>query len=441
MTNTKNPNANQATSQSANKPVKSDNVMNYYIPHRVWAVLFILFALIIAMRDELYIRFMATPELNTVILTTTLIVLIMNITNILKFQASSNFINTIVTATKKQEFNKYDGFLAKLKKNNYIYDSFAMRQSLEKSSQKKKLIFTDKDAILIKSKVGKRANIMRANVMYLTSVLVMLGLIGTFWGMLDTLNSVGEVMSSLATSIDETDGLSSLISGISKPLQGMGIAFSSSLFGLVGSLVGGILNNFCSKGMNRFIEDFGYWIDNHIPVSIDNKGISASDKLQKDRQIQEKNNPQDATPNITQNSQGNQSKEEISNQKSIQHELSRSAKLQEQFLEKMVEYTSTQFYAANSMKQALDSLNSTQTKSLQILHDQQNISIQSAKEVQILRSLILNIASHFPDIDIDANFSEVNDLNQVSGLNVLKQKIDLMEREHSLMQGNQKDVS
>ena len=70
---------------------------------------------------------------------------------------------------------------------------------------------------------------MRANVTYLSGVLVMLGLIGTFWGMLDTLNSVGEAMAGLSQSVSGEGGLGDFINGISKPLEGMGIAFSSSL--------------------------------------------------------------------------------------------------------------------------------------------------------------------------------------------------------------------
>ena len=58
------------------------------------------------------------------------------------------------------------------------------------------------------------------------------------------------------------------LKSISKPLQGMGIAFSASLFGLSGSLLGGLLNNFASKGMDKFIAHFSVWIDSRIPKNI-----------------------------------------------------------------------------------------------------------------------------------------------------------------------------
>ena len=145
-----------------------------------------------------------------------------------------------------------------------------MRKALENAAEKPDFTpftVTDKDSMLIKSKVGKRASLMRSNIGYISGVLVMLGLIGTFWGMLDTLNSVGEAMSSLSGSVSGEGGLANFITSIAKPLEGMGVAFSSSLFGLVGSLVGGLMNNFCSKGMDAFIEDFGFWIDSHIDKS------------------------------------------------------------------------------------------------------------------------------------------------------------------------------
>ncbi|MBY0406064.1 MAG: hypothetical protein K2Q01_00085, partial [Rickettsiales bacterium] len=56
------------------------------------------------------------------------------------------------------------------------------------------------------------------------------------------------------------------LKAISKPLQGMGVAFSASLFGLSGSLITGLLNSFCGKGMDRFLEDFSNWIDARIPA-------------------------------------------------------------------------------------------------------------------------------------------------------------------------------
>ncbi|MFN2437393.1 MAG: biopolymer transporter ExbB, partial [Desulfotignum sp.] len=75
------------------------------------------------------------------------------------------------------------------------------------------------------------------------SLLVFLGLLGTFWGLLQTISTVGQVIHGLDVgSQDFAQVFSSLKEGLEKPLQGMGTAFSSSLFGLGGSLVLGFVD-------------------------------------------------------------------------------------------------------------------------------------------------------------------------------------------------------
>jgi len=129
---------------------------------------------------------------------------------------------------------------------------------------------TDNDARLIKSKLGFRVRTQRASISFMSGLLVMLGLIGTFWGLLLTIGSVGEAMDVIATQADslgssEGSGIGGIIQSISAPLQGMGLAFSSSLFGLAGSLVVGFFNYSCAQAQDSAIEDFSRWIDENIP--------------------------------------------------------------------------------------------------------------------------------------------------------------------------------
>src|SRR6478672_7234867 len=77
---------------------------------------------------------------------------------------------------------------------------------------------------------------------YMTGLLVFLGLLGTFWGLIETVGSVGRVIQSLNIGGDAGAMLDSLKEGLAAPLSGMGISFSSSLFGLAGSLVLGFLD-------------------------------------------------------------------------------------------------------------------------------------------------------------------------------------------------------
>jgi hypothetical protein len=99
---------------------------------------------------------------------------------------------------------------------------------------------------------------------YLTGLLVFLGLLGTFWGLLDTVGSIGKVIQSLEVGGDAGAIFENLKSGLSAPLGGMGIAFSSSLFGLAGSLVLGFLDLQASQAQNRFYTDLEDWLSTTV---------------------------------------------------------------------------------------------------------------------------------------------------------------------------------
>ena len=77
---------------------------------------------------------------------------------------------------------------------------------------------------------------------YIHGLLVFLGLLGTFWGLIETVGSVGKVIEGLRVGGDAGQIFSALKDGLAAPLGGMGISFSSSLFGLAGSLVLGFLD-------------------------------------------------------------------------------------------------------------------------------------------------------------------------------------------------------
>ncbi len=96
---------------------------------------------------------------------------------------------------------------------------------------------------------------------YLIGLLVFLGLLGTFWGLLITIGSIGETIQSLdPASGDANDVLNTLKTGLAAPLDGMGTAFSSSLFGLAGSLVLGFLDLQAGRAQNRFYTEFENWL-------------------------------------------------------------------------------------------------------------------------------------------------------------------------------------
>jgi hypothetical protein len=99
---------------------------------------------------------------------------------------------------------------------------------------------------------------------YMTGLLVFLGLLGTFWGLIETVGSVGNVINGLKPSGDAGAIFDALKEGLAAPLSGMGISFSSSLFGLAGSLVLGFLDLQTSQAQNRFYTDLEDWLSTTV---------------------------------------------------------------------------------------------------------------------------------------------------------------------------------
>ena len=95
---------------------------------------------------------------------------------------------------------------------------------------------------------------------YMTGLLIFLGLLGTFWGLIETVGSVGKVIEGLKVGGDAGAMFDSLKEGLAAPLGGMGISFSSSLFGLAGSLVLGFLDLQTSQAQNRFYTELEDWL-------------------------------------------------------------------------------------------------------------------------------------------------------------------------------------
>ena len=99
---------------------------------------------------------------------------------------------------------------------------------------------------------------------YMTGLLVFLGLLGTFWGLIETVSSVGGVIQGLKAGGDAGSMFDSLREGLAAPLSGMGISFSSSLFGLAGSLVLGFLDLQSSQAQNRFYTELEDWLSTTV---------------------------------------------------------------------------------------------------------------------------------------------------------------------------------
>ncbi|HVL19762.1 MAG TPA: hypothetical protein VM422_02065, partial [Amaricoccus sp.] len=108
--------------------------------------------------------------------------------------------------------------------------------------------------------IAARLDENRELVRYLAGLLVFLGLLGTFWGLIDTVGSVGKVIQSMRTGAEAGALFDELKSGLAAPLSGMGLSFSASLFGLAGSLVLGFLDLQAGQAQSRFYTELEDWL-------------------------------------------------------------------------------------------------------------------------------------------------------------------------------------
>jgi hypothetical protein len=109
--------------------------------------------------------------------------------------------------------------------------------------------------------IASRLDESRDTSRYTIGLLIFLGLLGTFWGLLGTVSSISDVIGGLNVNGGDAGAVfSDLKQGLQAPMEGMGTAFSSSLFGLAGSLVLGFLDLQAGQAQNRFYNDLEEWL-------------------------------------------------------------------------------------------------------------------------------------------------------------------------------------
>ena len=126
--------------------------------------------------------------------------------------------------------------------------------------------------------VATRLDETREITRYLVNLLIFLGLLGTFYGLATTIPAVVKTISSLniQEGADAGDAFGNLMTGLESQLNGMGTAFGSSLIGLSGSLVVGLLELFAGHGQNRFYREFEEWVSHFTSVGMAEKGMELS---------------------------------------------------------------------------------------------------------------------------------------------------------------------
>jgi hypothetical protein len=129
--------------------------------------------------------------------------------------------------------------------------------------------------------LASRLDESRETTRYLVGLLIFLGLLGTFWGLLLTTGSVGEAISALSNEGKETGQFfQELKSSLEAPLKGMGTAFSASLFGLAGSLILGFLDLQAGQAQSRFYNELEEWLSTITELRADGSADAPGSQTQ-----------------------------------------------------------------------------------------------------------------------------------------------------------------
>ena len=210
---------------------------------RIIIFLFFISTISFFFKEKLLKGFSQNQELNSAIILIFIVGVILVVKNIVLMSKEQNWLYTFMTG-KNVSVNYSPTLLKKFKElfhNKNLNGSNHISLKLVKENIERVAIKLDSDREMIK---------------YITALLVFLGLLGTFWGLLITIETVGQTISNM--SIDEENILTNfanLKEGLKAPLAGMGIAFSSSLFGLASSLCLGFIDLQGNRAQNIFLDN------------------------------------------------------------------------------------------------------------------------------------------------------------------------------------------
>ncbi|MTI16581.1 flagellar motor protein MotA [Rhodobacteraceae bacterium RKSG542] len=220
---------------------------------------FIAFVLI----SQISAAFMANPALNGLIFGVGLLGIFLSFRQVLRIMPEVSWVNGFRLGDPRLEVRRPPVLLAPMatllgnKSGDMTISATTMRSLLES--------------------IGTRLDESREISRYLTRLLVFLGLVGTFWGLMQTVSAVAETVATLNVGGgDATVLFEDLVAGITAQMSGLGIAFSSSLLGLTGSLVLGFLDLQAGQAQNRFYQELEDWLSTVTDLEPDEFGATGT---------------------------------------------------------------------------------------------------------------------------------------------------------------------
>ncbi len=221
---------------------------------RMAAFLAVVLVVTILLSGALADAFASNPLLNGLIFLVLLVGIGWNLLNVQRLQPEVHWLET---------FQKQRSRLAALPPPRLLAPMASMlaaRQAKTREGQERFTLSAPAMRSLLDS-LASRLDESRELSRYMTGLLIFLGLLGTFWGLLLTVAAVSDVIGGMSVGSGDLNALfDQLKTGLGKPLRGMGTAFSSSMFGLAGALVLGFLDLTAGQAQNRFFNELEEWL-------------------------------------------------------------------------------------------------------------------------------------------------------------------------------------
>ena len=202
--------------------------------------------LLVVLYKQIWAAFLANPGLNGVIVGVLAIGIILSFRQVIRLYPEIRWVNNFRISDPGLAIDRRPSLLAPMA---VLLGDRTGRTAITQQTMRHML-----------DSIATRLDEARDLSRYMTGLLVFLGLLGTFWGLIETVGSVGKVIEGLKVGGDAGSIFDTLKEGLAAPLGGMGISFSSSLFGLAGSLVLGFLDLQSSQAQNRFYTDLEDWL-------------------------------------------------------------------------------------------------------------------------------------------------------------------------------------
>jgi len=213
---------------------------------RMMVFLILCSLVVVVLHKQIVVAFMANPGLNALIVAVLVIGILLSFRQVIRLFPEVSWVNGFRLADPGLAVARAPVLLAPMAT---ILGERAGRTAISATTMRGLM-----DSIA--TRLDEARDISR----YMTSLLVFLGLLGTFWGLIETVGSVGSVIQNLKVGGEAGAVFDSLREGLAAPLSGMGISFSSSLFGLAGSLALGFLDLQAGQAQNRFYMELEDWL-------------------------------------------------------------------------------------------------------------------------------------------------------------------------------------